>query len=197
MNGSGPDNLSWQFSKVVNNINPEHDRVFFFLSADNRTWMFDEQGQLSWIGFYPGFVPSDAHPYWKQYLKYFDNPYQRTYNYDRSINLLYFWCKSLGIKCYLSNIFTTQSTPVMDHTDPKGWLLPRDQCIATSIVPYIDNDSGGVLVNDIPTISNEQWRLQHPYVEKYIKPLLCHPNVEGHKKIAQTIINLIESKNKQ
>ena len=69
MNGSGPDNLSWQFSKVVNNINPEHDRVFFFLSADNRTWMFDEQGQLSWIGFYPGFVPSDAHPYWKQYLK--------------------------------------------------------------------------------------------------------------------------------
>ena len=194
VNGNGPDSLIWDFSKVANDIDPDRDRVFFFLSADNRTRMFDERGRLSWIGFYPGHIPADAHPHWKQYLKYFDNAHQRTYNYDRSVNLLYFWCKSLGIRCYLSNIFTTQPTPMMDNTDPGCWLLPRDQCIATAILPCVDN-SGDPLVNDVPTLSNEQWKLQQPYVEKYIRPCFCHPNVEGHKKIAQTIIELIEKNN--
>lgn len=194
VSGSGPDSLVWQFSKVVNDIDPETDQVFFFLSADSRTWMFNEHGQLSWIGFLPGFVPDNAHPHWKQYFKYFDNSHQRTYNYDRSVNLLYFWCKSLGIKCHLSNIFTTQPTPIMDHTSPDSWLLPRDQCIATSIVPCIDNDAGELLVNDRPSLTDEQWKIQQAHVEKYIKPLCAHPNVEGHKKIAQTIIELIESK---
>ena len=192
--GNAVDSLSWQFSKVVNDIDPETDRVFFFLSSDSRTQMFNEQGHLSWIGFYPGFVPDNAHPYWKEYFKYFDNQHQRTYNYDRTVNLLYFWCKSLGIKCYLSNIFTTQPTPTMDHTDPDSWLLPRDQCIATAIVPYIDNNSGEVLINDVPTITNEQWKIQQAHVEKYIKPLYAHPNIDGHEKIAHTIIELIESK---
>lgn len=197
MNGSSVDNLAWEFSKVVDNIDPDHDRVFFFLSSDIRTWMFNDKGHMSWIGVYPGFVPTNAHPHWKEYFKYFDNPHQRTYNYDRSVNLLYFWCKSLGIKCYLSNIFTTQPTPTMDHTSPDSWLLPRDQCIATAIVPCIDNNAGEMLVNDVPTLTDKQWKIQQAHVEKYIKPLNAHPNVEGHKKIAQTIIELIESKNKQ
>jgi hypothetical protein len=191
-NGHGVDNLAWEFSKVVDGIDPATDRVFFFLSSDIRTWMFNEQGKLCWIGPYPGFVPKHAHPHWEQYLRYFDNPHQRTYNYDRAVDLLYFWCKSLGITCYLSNIFTTQPTPKMDHTDPGRWLLPRDQCIATSIIPYIDNDSGLIFVNDIPEFTTEQWKIQQQHVEKYIRPLFCHPNIDGHKKIAQSIISLID-----
>lgn len=194
VNGHGVDNLPWEFSKVVDAIDPANDVVFFFLSSDIRTWMFNEQGQLRWIGPYPGFVPTNAHPYWEQYLKYFDNPHQRAYNYDRAIDLLYFWCKSLGIKCYFSNIFTTQTHPLMDHTDASSWLLPRDQCIATSIIPYIDNDSGLIFVNDTPEFKTEQWELQKVHVEKYIRPLFCHPNVAGHKKIAESIVELLKDK---
>ena len=197
VNGHGVDNLAWEFSKVVNNIDPAQDKVFFFLSSDIRTWMFNEQGKLCWIGPYPGFVPSQAHPWWQEYLKYFDNPYQRTYNYDRSVDLLYFWCRNLDITCYFSNIFTTQPTPIMDHTDPESWLVPRDQCIASAIIPHIDNDSGLIFVNDIPKFTTDQWQLQRTHVEKYIRPLGCHPNVEGHKKIAQHIIDLMQNKTNQ
>jgi hypothetical protein len=194
VNGHGPDNTPWEFSKIVNDIDPARDVVFFFLSSDIRTWMFDEQGKFCWIGPHPGFVPSNAHPHWEQYLRYFDNPHQRAYNYDRSVDLLYFWCKSLGVTCYFSNIFTTQPMPIMDHTVSESWLLPRDQCIATSIIPYIDNNSGLIFVNDMPEFKTEQWELQQVSVEKYIRPLFCHPNIEGHKKIAQDIIALIENK---
>ena len=81
---------------------------------------------------------------------------------------------------------------MMDHTNPSSWLLPRDQCIATSIIPYIDNDSGLIFVNDIPEFTTEQWKIQQQHVEKYIRPLFCHPNIAGHKKIAQSIIALID-----
>jgi hypothetical protein len=195
INGQGADNLPWEFSKIVSTIDPDKDVVFFFLSSDTRTWMFDEQGRLCWIGPYPGFVPQNAHPYWEQYLKYFDNSHQRAYNYDRAVDLLYFWCKSLNITCYFSNIFTTQTQPLMDHTDLQCWLLPRDQCIATSIIPFIDNDGGSVLVNNIPKFKNQQWELQKVHVEKYIRPLNCHPNVDGHKKIADFIIDKLKDKN--
>ena len=40
-------------------------------------------------------------------------------------------------------------------------------------------------------LTNEQWQLQQPYVEKYIRPCDVHPNQAGHQKIAQEIIKLL------
>lgn len=57
-------------------------------------------------------------------------------------------CVNLGVNGYgvdclpWTFIFTTQETPMMDLTTADSWLLPRNQCIASAILPYIDNDSG-------------------------------------------------------
>ena len=47
------------------------------------------------------------------------------------------------------------------------------------------------MADDNPKLTNEQWRLQQPYVEKYIRPCHSHPNQAGHQKIAQEIIKLL------
>jgi hypothetical protein len=60
-------------------------------------------------------------------------------------------------------------------------------------LPYIDNNAGQVLVDDNPQFMDTEWLEQKAAVEKYIKPLFCHPNVEGHKELARQIINLIDN----
>ena len=191
-NGHSPDILPYIFSDIVDQIDPTVDKVFFFLSAANRTWMFNEQGEIRCLGLDPATRPNCAHQYHNEWMKFFDNNHQRIYNYDRTINLLYFWCKHLGVDFYLSNIFTTAEQSLMDQTGDDGWLLPRDRCIAESILSFNDNKYGQVIVNDVPQLLDEQWEIQKLQVEKYIKPLICHPNIEGHRQIADYIIDLLD-----
>lgn len=193
-NGIGPDYLPLQLSRLIKDIDPSNSVLFFFLSSDLRTWMFDEKGEIKSILPYPGFLWPNRHANWQKWYKYFDNPYQRSYNYDKAIDLLYFWSQHIGIPCWFANIFSTQPTPVMDLTSPDVWIVPRDQCIATAILPHIDNDSGLIFVNDIPTKTTAQWQEQQVCVEKFIRPLWCHPNVQGHRKIADYIIEMLEKK---
>ena len=193
-NGYSPDILPYLFSDIVDQIDPVVDKIFFFLSADSRTWMFNEQGKISWIGTNPGFLPKNAHIYHNEWMKFFDNPQQRIYNYDRAVNLLYFWCKNLGVDFYLSNIFTTAEQSIMDHTTDDAWLVPRDRCIAECILTFFDKEYGQVIVNDVPELLNEQWKIQKLQVEKYIKPCIQHPNIQGHRRIADYIIELLDEK---
>ena len=37
----------------------------------------------------------------------------------------------------------------------------------------------------------EQWQEQKLLFDKYFSPNWCHPNIEGHKKIAQELIKRI------
>ena len=188
--GSSINAIPLAFNKIVTNIDPTTDRVFFFLTAEHRNSMFDEHGQIKNI------TPSvykkhNVHQYQEQRFKYFDNSYQRTYNYDCMINLLYHWCKNIGVTCYFSNIFTTKTESIIDCVPDSSWLLPKNKCIAEYILPLIDNDTFSIIADDNPKLTNEQWRLQQPYVEKYIRPCHSHPNQAGHQKIAQEIIKLL------
>lgn len=192
-NGHSPDILPYHFNKIVSEIDPKVDKIFFFLSADNRTWMFEENGKLGLIA-NPGFVPQYAHTHHDKWMKFFDNSYQRVYNYDRAVNQLYHWCKFLGVEFYLCNIFTTQEKTIMDASSNDSWLVPKDKCIAEVILPFIDNDTGAVVVNDTPKLKVEQWEIQKEFVKKYIRPLICHPNIQGHKKIAERIIEIFNAK---
>ena len=191
-NGHSPDVLPYVFSQIVNDIDPENDKVFFFLSADNRTWMFDEDNKLKWLGWFPGFTPQDAHKHTDKYFKYFDSVSQRVYNYDRAISLLYLWCQHLGIKCNFANIFTTQILTHFNCIPEICWLLPKDQCISKFILPITDTDNGIILIDDNPKLTNEQWALQKTYLKRYVYPNHAHPNLAGHAKIAQDLITLLQ-----
>ena len=91
----------------------------------------------------------------------------------------------------IRNIFTTKTESIIDCVPDSSWLLPKNKCIAEYILPLIDNDTFSIMADDNPKLTNEQWRLQQPYVEKYIRPCHSHPNQAGHQKIAQEIIKLL------
>jgi len=130
-----------------------------------------------------------VHDHVDQWYRYFDNPFQRAYNNTCTVNLLYLWCKHLGISCYFSNIFNTTNN---DYVDGIDWLLPQSRCIAECILPVINNDA--FLFDDNPNLTVDEWSKQKPAVEKYIKPNFVHPNADGHRKIADYIIELLDAK---
>lgn len=188
--GSSPDIIPWSFSKIVSQLTAD-DQVFFCLSASHRTAIFNESGIPEQIIPGPNYNPH-VHSETKLWYKYFDTPSQRLYNYDCTINLLWLWCQKLGVTCWFANLFTTEPDTMIDIVPKCSWLLPRNQCIAQLIMPAIDNESGTVVDSDRPSLTNEQWNEQSAYLERYVKPGYCHPNVQGHQHIANQLIEQYE-----
>jgi hypothetical protein len=83
----------------------------------------------------------------------------------------------------------------MDLTSEDQWLLPKNQCIAQYILPVIDNQIGFIVQDDRVGLPMKKWSKQRTALETYFKPCFCHPNITGHRKIADEIINLLEKKN--
>ena len=191
--GSSVSSIPMQFKEIIRDLDPTIDRVFFFLTANHRTCMFDDSGEIKNILLSPYSKKHNTHPYQEQWYKYFDNPAQRLYNYDSSINLLYLWCKSIGVTCHFSNIFTVEHESIIDCTPNSAWLLPKNKCIAEWILPVINPNTFSVVTDDHPDLTDDQWKQQKPLVEQYIRPCYAHPNINGHKKIAQHIIDLLEN----
>lgn len=188
--GSSPDIIPWHFSKIADQLT-SNDQVFFCLSASHRTAIFNDQAVPEQIIPGPNYNPH-VHPETKLWYKYFDTPCQRLYNYDCTINLLWLWCQNLGVQCWFANLFTTENSTMLDIIPSGAWLMPRHQCIAQLIVPQIDNESGTVVDNDRPNLTNDQWDEQRSCLELYIKPGYCHPNVAGHQHIANKLIERYE-----
>jgi hypothetical protein len=185
--GESVDILPWRLDQVVDQISAE-DEVFFFLTADARTVLFDEQGELKKIVPSPGFDNPTFHQYSQQWYRYFDSQPQRLYNYDRTVLLLYLWCCEKGIRAWFANIFTTQPTAMINRVPDSEWLIPRDRCLAQAIFPVIDNNVGILITHDFESITLEQWHQQRPQLELYLHPNHAHPNCAGHQKLAEYII---------
>ena len=190
--GSSINSIPLAFSKVANYINPETDMVFFCLTAGSRTSMFNEYGEFCniLVNSYPSHKP---HPHTSEWFKYFDNPHQRMYNRDSMINLLYMWCQHLNIKCYFLNLFTTESSDTAIVPE-SSWLVPQESCAAEFILNIIDNKYGSVIADDMPELTNEQWKEQSKLVGMYIRPCFAHPNVNGHKKIANELVTILNER---
>jgi len=188
--GSGVNYMLTEFARCKDQIDPANDLVFFCLPPSHRNGTFDELGNF--LNILPsGYSKHRPHPHTKEWYKYFDNPYQRLYNYDLTTNLLYLWCKQLNISAYFLNIFTTEAESLISCIPDSSWLIPRDRCLAEFILNIIDNQYGAVIVDDNPDLTNKDWAVQSELVNRYIHPLFCHPNVEGHKKIAEELIKLL------
>jgi len=185
--GESVDILPWRFESVADQI-VTGDEVFFFLTADVRTMLFDEQGQLRKIMPNPGFDSDTFHRYADQWYRYFDTQPQRLYNYDKTVLLLYLWCCEIGVRAWFANIFTTQPQVMIDRVPESAWLIARDQCLAQTIFPVIDNNAGVFVTDDRESITLAQWQQQRPQLEKYMRPNHAHPNVAGHRQLADYII---------
>lgn len=182
--GASIDDLPYQFFHNRHRISKD-DVVFFCLTASHRVSLF-EDGEIKRIMPNEMYQKHRPHSFANQWFKYFDNQQQRLYNRDKTINLLYFWTKSHGIKCWFSNIFTIEADAMIDVTPDDCWLISKKDCLARSILPVIDKSN--LYLSDHPDLTNEQWELQRNAIDQYIKPNWAHPNESGHKKIAETII---------
>jgi hypothetical protein len=68
--GSSIDSIPIEFSKIVNNINPEIDCIFFFLTAAHRVGMFDNSNNFKNILPSDYVVEHNVHPYKNKWFKW-------------------------------------------------------------------------------------------------------------------------------
>jgi hypothetical protein len=182
------------FSNIVNNINVNNDKIFFCLTSSCRMSMLDnDKTPLSILPSIQDNVrrPTE-HPYWKEWYKYFDTPPQRVYNYECIVNLLYHWCKNIGVDFYFINVTEIENNSLIDTTTPEVWLLPKNQCVMEFILPVVDKDYGEMVFEDRSWLTDIQWNQQKQAIEQYIKPCFGHPNLIGHRYIADKLINILK-----
>lgn len=119
------------------------------------------------------------------YEKYFANEEYTNWKTTATLNTLYLMALHLGaIPLFVNNYSRTNFNCIIPE---KSWLLPQDRCIAEYILGYI-SDKDLIVVEDMPDLTVAEWKQAKPYIEKYIHPLQNHPNVAGHKKIADGLI---------
>ncbi len=191
VSGSSIDSLPWEFSKIIDQIKPG-DIAFFCLTAPHRTTVLNDDKIPTQIIPGPNYSKY-AHPYRDEWFKYFDTEYHRCYNYDRTVALLWLWCKHLKVDCFFVNLFTTVTEKLFDIVPDSNWLLPRNQCLSKFIFPLDGNHDGIVVSDDSSFLTIDQWKSQQKYLEKYVRPGYCHPNIQGHRVIADNIIDILKN----
>jgi len=186
--GGSNDLMLYEFYKIYNRLTAD-DTVFFLLTADYRTSFFDELTLKNVLPHY--YSKHNAHPHCDIWYKFFDSKKQSAFQYDRVINLIYLWCKQIGVDCRFANLFAPQNTNIFNVVPPENWLLPQDQCLAKFILPVTKDQQ--LILDDCSEITELEWAQQKPAVDQYIRPNYCHPNIDGHEKIANGIINILNN----
>lgn len=188
--GSSLDDLPYKFHRILPNIKPR-DSIFFCLPANHRVSFFDDHGQLRRILPSPVYENHNPHAHSAQWYRYFDCPQQRIYNQDKVTNLLYLWCHYLQVNCYFANVDTVQGKSFMSVIPDKNWLTDRDYCLAAIILPIVGPND--LYLSDGPELTEEQWQTQKQAIDQYVAPNYAHPNLDGHKKIAEYLINRLDA----
>lgn len=189
-NHSAIPQLIWQLKSIENQI-CSGDTVFFSLPPPHWNMSVDHTGALNRIG--PNFhCDPRVHANSQHWYRYFDNEYQRAWQNDISIEFLSNWCQVRGVHCYFYSSVNHYYSIYLNAT--VSWLLPPSTCLAELLVPVIDNTFFEVVTSDRSWLTESQWQSQKPLIEKYIAPCYAHPNLAGHKKIAEEFIRLL-SKN--
>lgn len=185
--GSSTDAMLHMFLQNVHTIT-DKDTVFFFTVDDIRISLLDEKNQIRNI--LPNGFPKkhNTHPHVDQWYRYFDTEPQRSFSFWRNINLMHHVCEVKKINHWFSHMDVVVSPSELDLVDPARWLLPKNRCLADSLLPITGSR---LYLDDCAELTEQQWAQQKKAVEQYIKPCWAHPNLAGHDKLAVEIINLL------
>jgi hypothetical protein len=190
--GGSNDSIPWYFAQHLNAIDPKSDCVFFGMGASSWTSVFDRSGRHRMCLHN---AHTDRHPVYHPdqgiWFEKFDSPKQRVYNREKSIQLLWLWCQQQGIKCYFYNTVAVPQGHEFETSADSAWIVPKNSCIALLLVPFLDQDSEFIVTEDQPWMTQLQWKQLAPTVEQWIRPGYKHPNIAGHKLIADYFIEFL------
>ena len=125
------------------------------------------------------------------YEKFFVNEEYVNWKTATTLNSLYLMTLHLGgTPLFINNYSKTNFNCIIPE---ENWLLPQNKCIAEFILGYI-SDKDLIVVEDMPELTVDEWKHAKTFVDKYISPLQNHPNLSGHRKIADGIIEELKNK---
>ena len=187
VNASSIQHMIVQFNQAV--LEPG-DVAFFGLTSEDRMYIPDTHLYMQANLNNDPRIDMERN---RQWYKYFDSKEQRQFSITNTLDLLKAYCVSKQVTPYFYNVHTETiySTALIT---PADWLIPSDQCLANEILHIIDNEYYCVVASDQSWITNKDWKLHKPLVDKYIKPNYAHPNKQGHKKLSIRLINEISNK---
>lgn len=182
--GSTVDWIPSVFSSIADQLTQE-DLMCFCLTDYRRKTIFTEDENIF-------LRPSNTDQLTENWYKNFDNCIDARHTYDKTINLLYLWCRSIGVDCFFANIFSVpDSIETMNLIPDSNWILSKDDFLARSIL-HIKESSP--VHNDMPHLLEADWNEQEKMLDKFFKPNKYHPNLLGHRAIANEIIKDLNAK---
>ena len=182
--GSSGSAIGSQLYKLIKFCKTEYDgsksyTAFFSLPISDRFFKINNNGEHI-IG-----NGSDCSNYTIMDIDYVK------YNTTITLNTIYLICKEFNIKpWFFSQLLPIEVFDELDLIPPENWLIPKDS--------WLLKEAWGL---NEPVL---KWRwlrtVMNPPVQfvEYVKPCGNHPNIQGHEKIADLIIQLLlKSKNQK
>jgi len=193
--GGSNDRMYFEFLNVLDKINPVTDTVFFALTEKSRICFFDETGKLKNLLVNGGYTNHNIHPYYEKWYKFFDSDVQQNSNVYKILSLLHLICKTKKIKHFFFNAFSTLDSINLDLINDDYFLVPKNECVAQFLLKYKGDNNYAEMLYHNEKFTIEQWQEQKLLVDKYFSPNWAHPNIDGHKTIAEELIKRINFKN--
>ena len=177
---------------VLDKIDPNNDIVFFALTEKSRICFFNEEGTVKNLMVNGGYDKHNIHAHNEKWYKFFDNEVQQKFNVVKIVSLLHLICKTKKIKHFFLNTFSTLDCVNLDLIDKEFFLVAKNECIAQFLLKYKGDNNYAEMLFHNEKFTIEQWQEQKLLFDKYFSPNWCHPNIEGHKKIAQELIKMLK-----
>lgn len=126
----------------------------------------------------------------------FSNPYEDERVASQTCALLYYMCKERGVTPYFFNLFDSVRYVDLTYNEiPKeSWIIPMDHSVVDTLfdAEFFSQWDHHIDYNFKLWIDTE-----NSNVQEYIRPCDAHPNLNGHRRIAEYIINKLDLTNSQ
>ena len=80
----------------------------------------------------------------------------------------------------------------MNLIPDSNWILSKDEFLARSILHIKESDF--ITTKDMPHLLEADWNEQKKMLDKFFKPNDQHPNLLGHRTIADEIIKDLDAR---
>jgi hypothetical protein len=164
-----------QFCKNTHNFNTTNYTAFFSLPPQDRGFKITNQGKE--------IHEKSTDRKWWHMNKELD---VTVYNATKLINYLYLLCKEYNITpWFFSQVSLVELNNEIDIVPEENWLVSKNTCLI--------NESFGL--TECISSWEDRDNQNNPSFFVYIRPCENHPNILGHRVIAETILKKLPNKN--